>query len=219
MEAVGSCEHCGADAVTAGDAIETEGPDPAVQLANASRWRWFTAIFWGAAVAFELAPVALLLILAANALLIRYVGPDWTYRIGAAALLGIVATIAIAVGSILFKWRLIAVFLWCLGAVFAIAFVFAFHFLAFQVSVWSNASLERSPIHVVATVLVMGLGLACSVGAVFWPVPVTLAGLPFYFAWIVGDLLTNPAAICLTVFRLFLLVGLTIGLGFCIKYR
>src|SRR5438309_132263 len=89
MEAVGSCEHCGADAVTAGDPIETEGPDPVQQAEASARWRWFTAIFWFATVLFETACFALLLLWAYDFRAWATFNLDLNYLVIAAALTAI----------------------------------------------------------------------------------------------------------------------------------
>jgi hypothetical protein len=215
LESFGSCEHCGADAVTAGETIETEGPDPAIQAAAWSRWRWFTSGFWLAAVLFELAYVALRLLLAFNLRDWNLFRIDPLYPISAAALTAIAGILAIAVGAFLFEWRWFTTLTSCAAALFAASCGASF----FLLRSWVHVGVEPSPLGIAATVLANGAGLAISIAAIFWPIPSTLVGLVLYSVWIVGDLVTNPAASCLTVFRLFLLVGLTIGLGFCIKYR
>ncbi|MBI3823409.1 MAG: hypothetical protein HY289_12130 [Planctomycetes bacterium] len=60
---IGRCEHCGADAMTAGDPIDAEAAEPIRYSEAFTKWRRLTLLFWFAAVMLELGYFLIVLVL------------------------------------------------------------------------------------------------------------------------------------------------------------
>src|SRR5262249_47767769 len=142
LESFGSCEHCGIDAVTAGDPIETEGLDPELQAAALARWRRFTATFWLATACYEWVCFVLLLLCSQNARFWDAFHIDLNYLMIVAALIGLGLTLAIVLGSVLYKWRLLAAFGLCAAALLVLSCVSSWFYLVFNLRTFISANIE-----------------------------------------------------------------------------